>query len=92
MSMVVHFVRHNGSTTVREHALDGPVPRAGEFVEVPAALRDEMEGHEYAVVTQVRYRIRAGQLTAHVEAVASHDSTEERRRTLEECGWLPENG
>lgn len=88
MAIRVYLTEHNGSTTVRELELTGPVPRTGEFIIIPTHMQPDIEGHVIAIVSDVRYRIEASTLVAEVTAIASHDSSDERHDTLWQGGWL----
>ena len=58
------------------------------MIHVPKDMHEAMERHDVALVTDVRYRVVDNALRASVTAVASHESSLERRRVLGECGWL----
>ena len=88
MTVRIFLTEHNGSTTVRELELTGPVPRTGEFILIPTHMQPDIEGHSIAIVSDVRYRIEASTLVAEVTAIASHDSPGERHGTLWQNGWL----
>lgn len=63
-------------------------PRIGEYVETPDEWLDYTQRLPL-LVTDVRYRLAAGELTATVMCIArGDDSISHRLRLLEEQGWI----
>jgi len=65
------------------------VPRAGEYIETPAALFEAVERMPNLLVAQVSYRLDPGHgWQAVVHAVPREAAPARRAEMLEELGWL----
>lgn len=85
--MKLYILNKNRAQVAELKLADGPVPRAGEEIALPAYAAD-CDGMTQFLVTEVVWVLQDGALQAEVECQAMNPE-HFRLLTLQDHGWVP---